>query len=158
MTSPTEPHLAGGAWSRDASGFTLVEMLVVVAILGFGLALLATRGPLVSPAAQARQAASTVAQALRLGRSQAIASGHPVPVLLDVSDKRLLVDGKPWADLPRSVGLVVVSAEHTPAKQAGFLFRPTGGASGGQVRLGAGGVSFTVTVEWLTGRVDVRQG
>jgi general secretion pathway protein H len=38
-----------------------------------------------------------------------------------------------------------------------FRFWPDGSASGGEVVLGAGGRAYVVAVQWLTGRVTIRE-
>ncbi|MDR3537708.1 MAG: GspH/FimT family pseudopilin [Acetobacteraceae bacterium] len=150
MTSPTDPD--GG----PAAGFTLIEMLVVLAILGSAAAILLARGPASSPALEARGAASELAQALRLGRSRAIAGDRAVPVVLDLATHRLTLDGAPRPTLPGSVALAAVMADGSrPTRQAAFVFAPDGSASGGRIALGAGTRRLVVTVDWLTGRIGV---
>lgn len=145
---------AAGA-GRDG-GFTLVEILVVLAILGAALALALARGPARSAGLEARAAASQVAQALRLGRSRAIAGGRPVAVILDLPAHALTLDGAKRLALPASVALAAVMADGSvPARLAAFVFAPDGSATGGRVWLGAAPRGLAVSVDWLTGRVGV---
>ncbi len=140
----------------SSAGFTLIEVLVVMAILGVALAALAARGPLRSNGLDARAAASEVAQAFRLGRARAIANDRPVPVVLDLPTRRLTVDGTPRLSLPPSFALDVVMEDGSvPARPAVFVFAPDGSATGGSVGLTLGARHLAVTVDWLTGRVGV---
>jgi general secretion pathway protein H len=137
-------------------GFTLIEMLVVIAILAAASAILVARGPARSPGLEARAAASDLAQTLRLGRSRAIAADRPVSVVLDLATHALTLDRAPRPALPGSVGLAAVMADGSVVRQqAVFVFAPDGSASGGQVLLGVGGRRLVVAVDWLTGRVGV---
>jgi general secretion pathway protein H len=149
MISRTEP-------ASGASGFTLIEVLVVMAILSVALVVLVARGPLRSPGLEAQGAASQVAQTLRLGRSRAIAADRPVPVVLDMQAHRLLLDGAPRLTLPVSVAMAAEMEDGTVAtRQAVFVFAPDGSATGGRILLALGQRRLAVTVNWLTGRVGI---
>jgi general secretion pathway protein H len=50
------------------AGFTLIEMIVLLVVIGLVLSLFIQRGPMRSPALEARVAADQVAQGLRLAR------------------------------------------------------------------------------------------
>jgi general secretion pathway protein H len=115
------------------SGFTLMEMLVVIAVMGLALALLAYAGPPHDGWLQTQAAARQVAQAMRLARGQAIAQGRPIAFALP--------------PLPRWLAVT----EDTP--RGGLVFEPDGSATGGTVRLDGAGHKITVGVDWLTGRV-----
>lgn len=145
--------------SRDdrQAGFTLIEVLVVLAILGLALAIVAAHGPARSPALEARSAADQVARALRLARSQAVATNHPVAFTLDVAGHRFRVGDGAWQALPTGLGLAMTAAaEADPDPARGrIVFAPEGGATGGRVRISVGHSALDVSVAWLSGRVMV---
>ena len=64
---------------RRQSGFTLLEMIIVIAVLGMALGLVVTRGPMRSQTMEMQAAVNQVAQGLRVARSRAIANNAPVP-------------------------------------------------------------------------------
>jgi general secretion pathway protein H len=163
----TVRHGAGGAWDGDReaaargrvgqAGFTLIEMIVVLVVLGLALGLVLARGPMHSPSLDARMAAREVGQALRLARSRAIAQDQSVSVWLDVVARVVRVDGSPPEVLPGGIGVAVAS----PAGQAmagrlvSIRFAPDGSSSGGLIVLGRKPFVRQVVVDWLTGRVSV---
>lgn len=143
--------------AREA-GFTLIEVLVVVAVIGLAIGLVTARGPARSSALEVREAAGEVALALRQARGLAIASGHRVTFTLDVARHAYRVNDDLVRPLPAAVALAMTAAvgeaeEGVTAATIGFL--PDGSSSGGRIRLVAGATRRLVAVDWLTGRVTV---
>lgn len=125
---------------RDQRGFTLLEMLVVLLLLGLATALVAPRLSLGGAALDAD--AHTLAAALLHARDQAVRTGRPVEVRLDMP-------------LPGTAALRVVGdAELMGDGVARLRFLSDGSASGADIRLtGQHGGERRVAVDWLTGRV-----
>ena len=134
------------------AGFTLVEMLVVLAVLAGLLGLVLTRGPARSAALDMREAAGAVAGALRLARGQAIAGNRSVAVAFKPAGARFQVGAGPVRGLPAGIALAVVSAQE---QRAAIRFFPDGSSSGGRVELAGRGRGAQIGVDWLTGRVSV---
>lgn len=134
-----------------ADGFTLLEMLVVVAILGLMVSLIVLRGPVRSPALEIRAAAGDVAQALRAARARAIMEGRPVDFLLDAARHQYVTTGAQ----PRALHAPPDVAITAPAKGIGFA--PDGSSSGGQITVADAGHAAVVRVDWLTGRVRIAE-
>ena len=139
----------------SAAGFTLIEVIVVLVILGLGIGLLTTRGPLRSSALDLRAATSEITQVLRLARARAIATDRQIVVALDPAGSAFRVGSGPAQTLPRGVVLEATAVQGPAAGIAAFRFAPDGSASGGRITLTAGGRSTMVGVDWLTGRVSV---
>jgi general secretion pathway protein H len=138
---------------RPTAGFTLIEMIVVLVVLGLTLSLVMARGPMHSPALDARVAARQVAQVLRLARSRAIALDRPVAVSLDAATHAVRIDGGAFQALPRGVGVAAVS--FTGQAIVAIRFAPDGSSSGARIALGEAGSVRQVVVDWLTGRVSL---
>jgi general secretion pathway protein H len=147
--------MIGRRESLAEAGFTLIEILVVLVILGLTVALVAARGPARNAGLEARAAASEVVETLRLGRSRAIAEDRPVVVMLDLPSHRLALDGVSRATLPGWMPLAARMDDGTRPRRAVFDFAPDGSATGGILVLGRPGRRFQVSVDWLTGRVDI---
>ena len=142
---------------RDGSqaGFTLIEVIVVLAVLGLVAGLVLTRGPQRSAALEMQAAANAVAQTMRVARTRAIVSNQRVIVAFDPQAATLRIGtGAPRA-LPAGIGMSVVSTAGLAGALAGIVFLPDGSSSGGRVELANGVRRTQVGVDWLTGRVSV---
>lgn len=129
-------------------GFTLLEMLVVIAVMGLLAGLVLTRGPARSAGLEARLAANTLAGTLRAARAQAIATDRAVAVRVDGPAGTVAVG----TAAPRAVGAVLIPPPRP------LVFAPDGSSSGGAVGVAAGPLRKVVAVDWLTGRVTVADG
>ncbi len=121
--------------NKRQAGFTLLEMLVVIAVMGLILAMVTGFGPPRSHRLELQLAAQQVAEAMRSARGEAIAQGRLVPVTL-----------------PRLPAWLAVAVQ---APQGGLVFAPDGSASGGQVVLDGGGREITISADWLSGAVRI---
>jgi general secretion pathway protein H len=133
---------------RAERGFTLIEMIVVLVILGLVAGLVLVRGPQRSGTVDLRQASSLVAGALRVARSQAIASNRSVPVRFDPAAATLRMGSEAARRLPS--GIAMTSAAPV------ILFRPDGSSTGGVVELAGRTRTTRIAVNWLTGRVETQ--
>lgn len=138
------------------TGFTLLELLVVLTIAALLLALVP---PLLSgsmDSAQFRSSARDVAAGLRVARSTAIVENRSVALVMDVEQRSFRLEGEPKVrQLPQDVSITLNTAESELHNDhvGGIRFFPDGSATGGSVVLEAGGRALAVKVDWLTGRV-----
>ena len=141
-----------------AAGFTLLELMVVLSILGLILALTPISLSIVVPGQRLRSAASILADDLREARNRSVLSGRTTELVIDLqaNSYRIGEDGKPK---PFPDGTAVSVEEFSVGKvdpaKAIVGFFPDGSASGGRIDLRAGGRHYLVAVNWLTGRVTV---
>lgn len=150
-------HRAACARTRGG-GFTLLELVVVLAILVLMASLVP---PLVSsavPGAELKGAARELAAALRNARSQAITRNREVTVHLNVKTRRYRVTGHKQAfSLPDDLKLSVygASSESPSAVIGGIRFFPDGSSTGGRITVAKNGLTYQVNVDWLLGRVKL---
>lgn len=147
---------------RWSTGFTLVEVLLVLVIAAGGYALvLRLSGGGVS-GAQLKSAARTVAAGLRDARGTAIVRQEPTALFVDLENHRIEVEGRGRPrSLPEKLGLKLYTAqsEIVDEQRGAIRFYPDGSSTGGRVTLqGAGASQLLVDVDWLTGRVTIRDG
>ena len=139
------------------SGFSLIELLVALAVMGFALVLIVGYKAPWSSALGLEGTAAELASGLRLARSQAIADNQPVAFSLDLAGHRFRVGGEPPRSLPPklSIALLTVTGEKRNATTGNIRFNPDGSSSGGRITLADGSRRVAVGVDWLTGRVTI---
>lgn len=141
-------------------GYTLMEVLVVLAVIGMVLAAvpLVAGGP--RPGAEARATAIEIASALRWTRSEAIAGFRSETFTLDI-ERGVYQAGpaRPEVALPEGMefSLYTARSELEDEDTGRIRFFPDGSATGGRVTLAGGGQSYVVAVDWLTGAVGMEQ-
>jgi general secretion pathway protein H len=141
---------------RQDAGFTLIEILIVIAIVGVALGLVIGRGPLRSRGLETRAAAGAIAQTLRAARAQAIAMDQDVAVAIDPARHVFAMDHGPTSTLSPDMDVAVLPpALRGPGSTRLIRFSADGSATGGQILIGSGKRRLGVSVEWLTGRVTV---
>ncbi len=139
-------------------GFTLVEMMVVMAMLALIMAVIP---PLFSnslSSATLRAAARDVAAGLRTARSEAITFNKEVRFRLDLEAHSFTIgDDKTALSLPSDVDIVLFTAiSETIDSQAGAIrFFTDGSSTGGGITLTVEDQKYEVMVDWLTGRVRI---
>jgi len=147
-----------GARSR---GFTLLELLLVLVIAATGYALVVRFTGSGVSGAQLKSAARAVAAGLRDARGVAIATQESAALNVDVEKRTIEVTG---AARPRSlpdrldIKLDTAQAEVVDEKRGAIRFYPDGSSTGGRVTLASGERRFLVDVDWLTGRVTIKEG
>lgn len=152
---PTSVTGNSAAHQRASSrGFTLVELLVALAIAGLLLGLAVPAGVRFYDGMQRREAIRDVLTLLASAREEAISSGEVRDVFI-WPDERRIVLGDVSRELPSTLRLTVHGARELNRARAGVIrFYPEGGTSGGGVDIvSPGGDGVAITVDWLMGRV-----
>jgi general secretion pathway protein H len=142
------------------AGFTLLELLVVLAILGLAVALAVPAFDRVMPGLELKATARGVAAALRQARGLAVSSNREVAVTIDVNAHTLDPGrGRPAAQLdPRfDLRLYTATDELVGGSAGNIRFFPDGTSTGGRVRVVYGTRKYDVLVNWITGVVTIRE-
>jgi general secretion pathway protein H len=136
------------------SGFTLMELIVVLAILGALAALVTPSFSRTVASARLRSAASDVRTALARGRALAVAAARERAVTFDLSRGEFGVDNEAVRSLPETIrlGAVLPGEERQERGSVRVRFFPDG--SGEEVEIfvtAEDGGTLRVTVDPLTG-------
>ncbi|MBE7620892.1 prepilin-type N-terminal cleavage/methylation domain-containing protein [Komagataeibacter sp. FXV2] len=133
---------------KSAEGFTLIEMVVVLAVLGLVGMVVLSRGPMRSPTLELRVAAQEMVAGLRDGRMRAIVMARPVIFVTNAAQRWYGVEGRPYHALPYGVML---------ADNVTLVFHPDGSVTGRTITLFRGARRITLSPNALTGSVTVRE-
>ena len=139
-------------------GVTLLELLVVLTLMAFIVAIaLPTFGDGVSTSAL-KSAAREVAAGLRYARGQAIAQRTEALLVLDVAARTFTLPPDVRVHrLPERIELKLFTAQNDLVSDnvGAVRFFPDGGSTGGRITLAAGERKYDVDIDWLTGRVTI---
>ncbi|MFT8776788.1 MAG: prepilin-type N-terminal cleavage/methylation domain-containing protein [Gluconacetobacter liquefaciens] len=128
------------------TGFTLIEMIVVVLILGLIGAIMIGRGPFHSVTLDLRGTAQQIASAMREARMLAIYSGTTQIFVLDSAHRNYGLQQGIRHALPAEVSI---------ADPSRFAFYPDGSANGSTTTLLESNRHVVLRVNWLTGAISV---
>jgi general secretion pathway protein H len=140
------------------NGFTLLELLVVLALLAMTYALIPPMFSLGGSTAELKAGARQVAAGLRKARSQAIVSRSEATLTLNVESRSFVLSGD---DTPRilprqaEIGVYTAQGEVLDANSAAIRFYPDGSSTGGRVTLAMGERKYLIDVDWLTGQTEI---
>ena len=142
---------------RTAGGFTLMELLVVLGVLGLVLALAVPSFSRALPALELRTDARNVASALREARALAIGRNQETTLTIDAEQRSLrLGDGAPIRLSPHlGMSLLTAGSETAETGTGGISFFPDGTSTGGRITLVLGERQRHVVVDWLAGTVSI---
>ncbi|MEJ1968866.1 MAG: GspH/FimT family pseudopilin [Rhizomicrobium sp.] len=146
--APIRPSRIG---KSAQAGFTLTELLVVLAIIGLLVVAAPALLKAALPGTQALAAARSLADDLRMARGMAVSRGTTVTVRFDPQRQTYLQSALHGT---RVLPNHVIFAFDSPAPHA-IAFRADGSSTGGVVLVGSGPQRHRVAADWLTGRITV---
>jgi general secretion pathway protein H len=137
------------------SGFTLIELVAVVVLLGIALSVVTMSFSKGLSGAKIEAASRDLVAALRYTRGQAIVRGEQQAMDIDVDHNTYQAPGKAIVRLPREMHLALTTAEieQTGATSGRIRFFPDGASTGGHVTVFMGQRKWQINVSWLTGQV-----
>ncbi len=153
--SPEGPKKPCVAELGDA-GFTLFELLIVLAVVSLAYLVVAPSFNAPKGASELRVAALDVFGAARRARGAAIASGEPVDLWFDIAGKRYGVGSRERGQqMPGGIAIQVRAARELRDGRGriGIRFFTDGSSTGGTIDLAADGKLARLGIDWLTGAV-----
>lgn len=149
--------LRNGGMERQARGFSLLEMMLVIGIIALASLLAASAMTGGLDGQRLRSSSKQIAAQLRYTRAQAIATGAPQRFVIDPHAHTWQAPKQRHGEIPRQLGIVFTGArEIQPSRGEGaVMFFPDGASTGGRVQLRAQRVAWNIDVSWLTGQVKL---
>lgn len=147
---------------RLDSGFSLLEMLVVMMIIALTAAISFASMHIGKSNLSVRSTAREVAHLAQAIRIEAISKNRRLPLNIDIQ-KRVVSDeaGKRRVIIPESMDVEFLTGKNmvSSPEVAAIVFFPDGSSSGGAVTLSGGaGETFTLRVPWTTGIATIVTG
>jgi general secretion pathway protein H len=151
---------AGSRTGSKSSGFTLLELLVVLLIASLVVGLIPPLFSAAVPGARLKGAARDLAITLRETRNQAIIRNREMDVVLNLETAQYSTEGR-TETLPGDVTLTVKPAAAESGlsfpEQRRVRFYPDGSATSTRITLAREGQGYELAVDWLIGRVRIAE-
>lgn len=160
MRIVSHPRRDAPARHRASSGFTLIEILVVISLVaGLTVILMMSMNGGMN-GLRLRSEAKTIASELRRARSTAIATGT-------VQKFRIVPDDRTWTgakgrtgEIPKPLVVTFTGVRQVLERdgEGVILFFEDGASTGGRIQLKHERAAWNVDVAWLTGEVSLHRG
>lgn len=139
------------------SGFTLVELLLVITIGVMAMAVVAPNLTSGNQSSTLKSAARDLASSLRFARGEALTTQADTALSIDLEENTYQVTGqeKPY-QLLNDIEITLSVAQSEVVDGMGSIrFFPDGSSSGGRIILELNDLKQTVDVNWLTGQIEL---
>jgi general secretion pathway protein H len=138
-------------------GFTLFELLVVIAVIGLIVALVPGFMLRSQPRLDVSVAAHAIADGLRRTRSDAVLLNRPQVFALDVDEHLFRAGDATPVQIDRGIALSFLTARSALLSERVGQIRyfPDGSSTGGRISLARAGWRADVRSDWLTGLVSI---
>lgn len=139
------------------SGFTLIELMVVMALMALLVGLVPIAFGRLNEAAQYRDTVRAVLTDMRTARYLAQSEGTEVRFAVNLRERSFGIQGRAPHSVPEPLQMRAVMAQQEAGAdgEMAIRFLPSGGASGGSVDLlRPSGTGVRLRVDWFSGRVE----
>ncbi len=143
---------------RREAGFTLIEVVAVLAIVAMLAAVALPRWPQGTTRPQLEAYALRIAALLKADRNAALRARTRVSTLLSLRTLDVVSGaGAGEVQLPDDVSFDAIVAQTCSGRENGSAidFLPSGMSCGGTIALARPGAAYHIRVNWLTGGVEI---
>jgi len=153
-----------------SGGFTLLELLVVLALAGLLMSVVPSLLAAALPGTELRVQSRELAASLRHSHNRAIAMGTNLDVTINFEPPQYIVDQNKPHSLPEGITIsatkgLALRSDHSPGHSGRIpedrfriRFYPDGSSSGAIITLRWESLAYTLKVGWLLGRVSMTSG
>lgn len=142
------------AENKKQSGYTLMELLVVMVIIALATAVIAPRLITNSPARSVKNNSMQLVTLYKKGRVLALRTGISQIVLVDTITKTAWLSDGAKIKFADDINIDTITAEpESDAGLAGIRFFPDGTSTGGEITLSSDKTSYVISVVWLNAEV-----
>ncbi|QHE99355.1 Tfp pilus assembly protein FimT/FimU [Pseudomonas cannabina] len=138
-------------------GFTLLELLTVIAIISIVMTLLASGISRGQAGLRDRQAILTMLQSLRQAHTLAVIEKRQVSVHIDLVRLCYQVEQKTSKCLPPETRIKVETAIGVSKEDAVIIFHSNGSSTGGNLQLETERRNVRIDIGWLTGSIILKE-
>ncbi len=143
---------------KQAQGFTLIELTVVLLIMVLGFSAIGTNISSGNQSSQLKALSRDLASALRYARGQALISHQEINVAINLAENTYKVSNRDkvyhFSD-EIEVTLVIAQDEFKNDEIGQLRFYPDGSSSGGRITMEWGNLVNVIDVNWLSGKVEI---
>ena len=145
---------------KHHSGFTLIELIVVISILVMAYAVIPPITNNVMAGTKVKSATRQLVSALRYSRSNAITLQKEMALILNVEENSYSIGNKTkHLDIPGEsvLKLTTAKSEQLSETEGAIRFFPDGSSTGGQVALkeDEDSAEYIIDINWLTGKISI---
>ncbi len=150
-------HGRQGGRRRSAAGFSLLEILVVLTLMGLMLGLVGASLMRSGASAEIRAQSREIAAGLRYARTRAMVQKQPQTFEVNANERFWRAADRPARALPEEMDITLLTArsEITGENAGQIRFFPDGSSTGGRVTVSAGDLHRYIGVAWLTGKITL---
>jgi general secretion pathway protein H len=141
-------------------GFTLIEVVAVVALIALAMTLAAVGASRGLSSARIQAAGQDLVAALRYTRGQAMVTRAEQVMEIDLENRTYTAPKRSAVTLPgdMEIRLLTAAQELTGNRQGRVRFFPDGSSTGGRIKLVDGQRAWDIEISWLTGEIRLREG
>jgi general secretion pathway protein H len=145
-------------YKKPNSGFTLIEILIVLVLAVLVMAVVVPRFSSGTAAIKFRSAVKEIASGLRYIRMQAVTKNQETEFIFNLDENYYQLSGRENKyQIPNDITVTVYSAASQDSynTQGVILFFPDGSSTGGRITLEIEEQKRLIDVNWLTGQVEI---